>query len=232
MKTRSRPLNRASNRRNKGFTLIEMIGVLAVIAILAAVLVPKVFQAINDSRINNTAMSCQTVKTALIDHYAKYGSLTAGRTTPPTAFTLPVANYDTNLLFESFLDKPFAVKIGDGTANTLIELDTAAAATVDPTAPTPYTPLTHIDGAASFNLDGTGATGATENKATGSAVVYAVITGVNLNDARDLNSRIDGASPALGEAGLGGSTTAGNESDVCGRVKYTFAAAGGTATAN
>jgi prepilin-type N-terminal cleavage/methylation domain-containing protein len=31
---------------NSAFTLIEMIGVLAVIAILAAVLIPKVFEAI------------------------------------------------------------------------------------------------------------------------------------------------------------------------------------------
>src|ERR1044071_4050175 len=70
MKTNS-GLNRAGSRRNQGFTLIEMIGVLAVIAILAAVLVPKVFEAINNAKVNNAAMSCQTVKTAIIDHYAK-----------------------------------------------------------------------------------------------------------------------------------------------------------------
>src|SRR6266567_5905727 len=116
---------RAATARRNAFTLIEMIGVLAVIAILAAVLVPKVFQAINDSRINNTAMSCQTIKTAIIDHYAKFGALTAGLTNPPTIFTIPSGSYDTNLLTETFLDKPFAVKIGDGTAATTIELDNA-----------------------------------------------------------------------------------------------------------
>jgi prepilin-type N-terminal cleavage/methylation domain-containing protein len=41
MKIRTSPANRAINQ--SGFTLIEMIGVLAVIAILAAVLIPKVF---------------------------------------------------------------------------------------------------------------------------------------------------------------------------------------------
>src|SRR6266542_6558980 len=81
MKTNSR-LNRAGSRRNQGFTLIEMIGVLAVIAILAAVLVPKVFEAINNSRVNNAAMSCQTVKTAIIDHYAKFGSLPSSNGIP------------------------------------------------------------------------------------------------------------------------------------------------------
>jgi prepilin-type N-terminal cleavage/methylation domain-containing protein len=58
-------------RKAQAFTLIEMIGVLAVIAILAALLIPKVFEAINNSRINNAAVSYNTVKAALSDHYAK-----------------------------------------------------------------------------------------------------------------------------------------------------------------
>ena len=193
-----------------------MIGVLAVIAILAAVLVPKVFQAINDSRINNSAMSCQTVKTAIIDHYAKFGSLNAGVTTPPVTITSPTNNYDGYLLQEAFLDKPFAVKIGDGLITTQIELDTADAGTQAAVAPATATVTTHTAGQAAFNLDGVG----TANDATGTLVVYAVITGVNLNDARDLNSRIDGTAAALGETVV----TAGAESDIGGRVKYTFVA--------
>src|SRR6266487_2810379 len=115
MKINSRPINRAGIRHNQGFTLIEMIGVLAVIAILAAVLVPKVFEAINNSRINNTAMTCQSVKTAIIDHYAKFGTLpVSGATTPPTVLTPAIFRYDTNLVVEGFMDKPFGVKIGDG----------------------------------------------------------------------------------------------------------------------
>ena len=201
------------------FTLIEMIGVLAVIAILAAVLVPKVFQAINDSRINNSAMSCQTVKTAIIDHYAKFGSLNAGVTTPPVTITSPTNNYDGYLLQEAFLDKPFAVKIGDGLATTQIELDTADALAQPPTAAAAVGTTTHTAGQAAFNLDGVGAV----NDATGSLVVYAVITGVTLNDARELNHRVDGTSTTLGEAGPLGSATAGAETDLSGRVKYKFA---------
>src|SRR5436190_1721490 len=116
---------RADTARRNAFTLIEMIGVLAVIAILAAVLVPKVFQAINDSRINNTALSCQTIKTAIIDHYSKFGSLNAGFAIPPTVISTPTNNFDKILLAEALVDKPFAVKIGDATALTVIELDTA-----------------------------------------------------------------------------------------------------------
>src|SRR5215471_5265762 len=98
------------------FTLIEMIGVLAVIAILAAVLIPKVFEAINNSRVNNAAMSVNTVKTAVADHFAKAGSLpvdASGAT--PAVLALPIEQYDlVPLVKEQFLDKPFAVKIGDG----------------------------------------------------------------------------------------------------------------------
>jgi len=78
-------------------------------------------------------------------------------------------------------------------------------------------------------LDGIGATGAA-NDVTCSAVIYAVITGVTLNDARELNHRVDGTSNTLGEAGPLGSATAGAETDLAGRVKYKFAT--GVATAN
>src|SRR5262245_23524561 len=94
-----------SNRKSlKGFTLIEMIGVLAVIAILASLLIPKIFEAINNARINNCAMSIQTVKTAVADHYAKYGSIASSN---GVVQTVPINNFDTILLTETFLDKPF-----------------------------------------------------------------------------------------------------------------------------
>src|SRR5580765_4982667 len=64
-----------TGRAARAFTLIEMIGVLAVIAILASLLIPKIFEAINNARVNNTAVSYNTVKTSLADHYAKFGSL-------------------------------------------------------------------------------------------------------------------------------------------------------------
>src|SRR5439155_16411112 len=123
MKVSSRKTNPVKNPKAGAFTLIEMIGVLAVIAILAALLIPKVFTAISNARVNNAAVSCQTVKTALADHYAKFGSIPVdGSSGTPTNLTLPALAYDTVLLKEGFLDKAFAVKIGDGTTNTTIKV--------------------------------------------------------------------------------------------------------------
>src|SRR5436190_10060635 len=105
MKANSVKNHRAGNRGKKGFTLTEMIGVLAVIAILAAVLVPKVFEAINNSRVNNTAMSLNSVKTAVADHYAKYGSLLSTNGVTITMADPFATNYSKTLLLEGFMDK-------------------------------------------------------------------------------------------------------------------------------
>src|SRR5437867_4153182 len=113
----------SSSRKSarKGFTLIEMIGVLAVIAILASLLIPKIYEAINNSRISNSVLSYNTVKTALADHYAKYGTLNSSNGTVFAAVPGPGStNFDRILVSEGFLDKPFVVKIGD--VNTHIEV--------------------------------------------------------------------------------------------------------------
>lgn len=60
-------------RNEQGFTLIEMIGVLAIIAILAAIVAPKIFDAINDSKVNSLAEEIHTVKTAVANYYKDTG---------------------------------------------------------------------------------------------------------------------------------------------------------------
>src|SRR5437879_7949584 len=91
----------------QGFTLIEMIGVLAVIAILASMLIPKIFEAINSARINNTVQSYNTIKTAVMDHYGKYGAINfRGVPAPGAAATAAqLAAYDTGVLLpEAMID--------------------------------------------------------------------------------------------------------------------------------
>ncbi len=188
----------SKSRKLTAFTLIEMIGVLAVIAILAALLIPKVFEAINNSRINNAAISYNTVKTALTDHYAKYGALLSSNGVALTAGTGPATNFDRVLLMESFIDKPFQVKVGDN-VGTRVEIQ----AGLDPT-----TVATASN--AAYDLDGTSAVPINDAGPVGASVVQAVITGATEQDAKDLNDRLDG--PLLGSALA--------TDDIKGRVKY------------
>lgn len=189
-----------------GFTLIEMIGVLAVIAILAALLIPKVFNAIADAKINNAVVSSETVKTALADHYGKYGKFDTVFGT--NALFAPVFNYDTNLLTESLLDKPFTTKLG---TNWFIVMATCCSSNVTATAPA--VPVGKGDPDCAYSLDGT-----TPNNAVGQFVMEAVIEGVAEADAQAISQRLDG--PSL-------STALGTD-DLVGRVKYKSAGGGAT----
>jgi prepilin-type N-terminal cleavage/methylation domain-containing protein len=192
MKLKMPPNQQASNQT--GFTLIEMIGVLAVIAILASLLIPKVFSAIADAKINNTAVGVETVKTAIADHYGKYGRFDTffGTNTPPgfTAGTT-YTNYDINVLMpEALLDKPFQTKLG--TSWTVQFRNCAAVGAVGDTDP-------------SYALDG-----GANNTATGQYVVECIIAGVPEADAQSLSQKLDGP---------GMSTPLGTPDHV-GRVKY------------
>lgn len=52
------------NKSNGAFTLIEMIGVLAIVGILAAVVAPRVTEALRDGRISSALATAQAVKSA------------------------------------------------------------------------------------------------------------------------------------------------------------------------
>ena len=59
----------------RGFTLIEMIGVLAVVAVLAAMVLPKVFDVIAESKVNALAASVKAYETAVTKYYGDIGSV-------------------------------------------------------------------------------------------------------------------------------------------------------------
>lgn len=93
-------------RKRVGFTLIEMIGVLAIIAILVAAVAPRIFEAINDSKITSATSTIKTLESAVAKYYSDVGTLlplnAAGAPTASngnaagvmTAYSLP---YDLNL---------------------------------------------------------------------------------------------------------------------------------------
>src|SRR5207247_9928421 len=108
-----RIISQQSRKSKQGFTLIEMIGVLAVIAILASMLIPKIFEAINSARINNTVQSYNSIKTAVMDHYGKYGAINVVGPAPvAAASTAQMTNHDNSIILpEALVDKPFVARV-------------------------------------------------------------------------------------------------------------------------
>ena len=62
-------------RTHEGFTMIEMIGVLGVIAVLSALIIPRVFDVITDSKIDALAAATHTYEIGITKYYADVGSL-------------------------------------------------------------------------------------------------------------------------------------------------------------
>jgi prepilin-type N-terminal cleavage/methylation domain-containing protein len=187
-----------SQSKRRGFTLIEMIGVLAVIAILAAILVPKIFESINNARVNNAATSINTIKTALADHYAKFGSLQNANGTPITTMnsTTPYLDFDGKaLLVEGFIDKPLDAKIA-ATSDVRLILGIA--------------PTTVTGSDAEYDLDGDGTA---DVSGVTTVIAEAVLTGVPPTDAWELSKRLDGTTGTMSQPD---NTTDDNK----GRVKY------------
>ena len=69
-------IHTTGNRQSDaGFTLNEMIGVLAVIAILVALLLPKVFEIMAESKAKALVAATRTYETAIVGYYADIGSI-------------------------------------------------------------------------------------------------------------------------------------------------------------
>ena len=187
-------------RRQRGFTMIEMIGVLSVISILAALIVPRVFSVITSAKVGSAGLAVNGIKSASLMYYGKYGKF--GDVGGTTITNLPFLNYDSAVLMrEGFLEKPLSAPVGLSSSVQLVAaVSTATAASGTNSA---------------YNLDGNSTN--PNDAGIASAVLQVVFYGVTLIEARDLNRSIDGDASILAE------DTAGH--DILGRVKYDFGSA-------
>ncbi len=198
-------------RRQAGFTLIEMIGVLAIIAILAVIVVPKVFSTIAGSRVTSAVASINAVRSAVTEFSGRYG------TVPVTTAN---SRIDDLLLTAGMLENRFTVKIGTQPGTTLVTgatwANTAGAWATTNAGNSQATQSRIICSLSTTTAPSTAAgtnfrlNGAT-NLPAGSRVVAAAIVNCTGAEARDLSLRIDG--DAL-------SQTVATTADNAGKVAY------------
>src|SRR5687768_14704116 len=94
-----------STRSRQAFTLVEMIGVLAIIAVLVGVLLPKVFTAVARGKVNSTAATLNNLKTACTDYFSQNSSFPHRSGTASTNGPAPAGRFDADLLTRGFIEK-------------------------------------------------------------------------------------------------------------------------------
>ena len=104
---------RNDRSRSAGLTFIEVIGSLAVITMLVALLAPRVTEAIHDAHVAAEVTTINNMKTAVEAYYRQYGKL-AGTGGAPVTFTQSAYNnWDRDVLVrEGLLEREFDTHLG------------------------------------------------------------------------------------------------------------------------
>lgn len=118
--------NQRTRQKNKGYSLLELVLVLAVVAVLVGLLLPKGFDALRTARIQQVEKTVETLKTAITDYITLpggNGSLprTEGTGVPCSGAALSGATdvakgngarLDAVLLGVGKLDRPLSLRMG------------------------------------------------------------------------------------------------------------------------
>ena len=222
-------LQQAQSPRKKGFTLIEMIGVLAIIAILVAAVAPRIFEAIEDSRVTTASTMVKAVQVATTKYFSDMGTLlpislnpitgvgaptfaastgaVAGAGTMATSLTYTRAAAQTAGAWPHFRG-PYMESFSETDAPLGTDMRIASVASIAPAAA-----AANVE--TNYDLTGDGTT----DIALGSTVVSLVFNGVTQREWEKLDGIIDAA-------GMEGLTDLQRQQR--GRVKYAVAAGIGT----
>ena len=187
---------------SKAFSLIEMIGVLAIIGILASVVAPKVFDAIRDAKITGAVGVLQTVKSSATDYARKYNNLPIdGNKAPGGTFTRPygdglavttnTATFGDLLIFEGILDKlvvPIGPNLNATYSTASVTLNPVGAAGAKPVNTNLNYPMVLCRTYGSL-LESTRLFSSAQNS---TRVVFMVIPGLTTLEAAGLKTKIDG----------------------------------------
>ncbi|MGR3179328.1 MAG: type II secretion system protein [Candidatus Anammoxibacter sp.] len=171
----------------KGFTLIEMIGVIAVVAILGAVVAPKVFKVISESKGSRMSTDASTYAKAVGAWYKDIGTLksldVSGNTQDDTAFHTALMKSGGSGGLWSKWDGPYIDSVGNVGVGTALTIGTIAGVVGS------STPV--VTTAGDFDLDGD-----SQNDMSGRQVVYMEITGVTDEEFATVDDAIDGGGGA------------------------------------
>jgi prepilin-type N-terminal cleavage/methylation domain-containing protein len=185
-----------------GFTLIEMIGVLAIIGVLAAVVAPRVIETIRDAKVTSAISSATSAKSAALNYYQRYDSfltnLEAQSSPVPSTVTLPVgigSNYrnfgDVLQYQEGFIEQvklPVGRIRNDGVGSNQTWM--IGCVTVSPEG---TGTLTTEPGTQSFEYGVQGKVFKSANK--GTMVLYYYVPALTLQQAASLATKINGPFP-------------------------------------
>lgn len=180
---------RRQSSKHRGFTLVEVVGVVALIAILAAVLTPRVVGVISRGKINSTAQSISSLRTATMDYLGANSAFPIRDGTGSTNGPVTNGRFDADLVAAGLTDKLFSCSLGNqtydnspltGRIHVRSQTAVASARVATPNA---------TRGGTNFDLD---RDPGTTDFTTAQRVVCAVLPGVTLADAIALNRQIDG----------------------------------------
>ncbi|OAM90408.1 prepilin-type N-terminal cleavage/methylation domain-containing protein [Termitidicoccus mucosus] len=114
---------------SQGYSLLELVLVLAIVAVLVGLLLPKGFDALRNARVQQVVRTVDTLKTALVDYLALAGGngslpRTEGMGIPTSGAALTgatdiaksnAARLDTVLLATGRLERPLSLRMGTQT---------------------------------------------------------------------------------------------------------------------